>query len=93
MAEKEKKPILVLRERLGGASDALKDYVKNFTKIRKDLTAALKKGPRTVPDLVQETGHEGKTVLWHLMAMRRYGQLLEGKRRGDYYEYQLKEGV
>ena len=87
------KPILVLRERMGGPSESLKTYVKDLNKIRKDIVTALKKGPRTVPDLAKETGLATKDAFWHLMAMRRYGLIAEGSRCGDYFEYVLKEGV
>ncbi len=96
MAEKpktEKKPVLVLRDRLGGVSDGLKEYVKNLNKVRKDLTVALKSGPKTVPELAAAAGLDPKATLWHVMAMRRYGMVAEGKQRGDYFEYVLKEGV
>ena len=88
-AEKARKPILVFRDRMGGASGELKEYVKGFNKIRKDLTAALKKGPRTVPEIARETGIEPKAAMWHIMAMKKYGLVAEGERRGDFYEYAL----
>ncbi len=91
--EKERKPVLVFRDRMGGASAELKEHVKVFTRIRKDLTAALKKGPRTIPELARETGIEERTVVWQVMAMKRYGLVVEGRRRGDCYEYALKEGA
>jgi predicted transcriptional regulator len=96
MAEKpktEKKAVLVLRDRMGGMSDGLKEYVKGLNKIRRDIIAALKGGPKTVPELARATGLEPKAALWHVMAMRRYGMVVEGERRGDYFEYVLKEGV
>jgi predicted transcriptional regulator len=96
MADKpiaEKKPILVLRERMGGVSDSLKDYVKNFNKTRKEISAVLKTGPKTVPEIAAEMRLQTSIVLWHIMGMKRYGQILEGKQRGDYFEYSLKEGA
>ena len=89
----EKKPIFVLRERVGGTSEELKNYIKSFNKIRKDIVTALKGGPKTVPEIAKAAGVEGKVAMWHIMAMRRYGMIAEGQRRGDYYEYALKEGV
>ncbi len=89
--KKEKKPILVLRERMGGPSESLKTYVKDLNKVRKDIVTALKKGPRTVPDLAKETGLATKDALWHLMAMKRYGELVETGQSGDYFAYALKE--
>jgi hypothetical protein len=31
-------------------------------------------------------------VLWHLMAMRRYGEVVEAGEAGDYVRYALKGG-
>ena len=92
-AKPEKKPIFVLRDRMGGISAQLKDYFKNLQKVRKDITNALRTGPKTVPEIARETGLASRDAMWHVMAMRKYGSVVEGNRRGDYYEYCLKEGV
>jgi hypothetical protein len=89
----EKKPILVLRERMGGVPDKLKEYNKSLLKARKDISAALRTGPKTVPEIARETGMASKDAMWHVMAMRRYGLIVEGNQRGDYFEYCLKEGA
>lgn len=96
MAEKpkpEKKPILVLRERMGGVSDKLKEYNKNLVKVRKDIAAALRTGPKTIPEIARETGLASKDAMWHVMALRKYGKVVEGSQRDDYFEYMLKEGI
>ncbi len=96
MAEKakpEKKPILVLRDRMGGISEELKEYFKKLTKIRKDIASALRTGPKTVPEIARETGLPSREAMWHVMAMRRYGAVVEGAQRGDYFEYCLKEAA
>jgi len=96
MAEKskpEKKPILILRDRMGGITEEMKEYFKRFNKIRKDIATALRTGPKTIPEIARETGLASKDAMWHVMAMRRYGAIVEGTRRGDYFEYCLKEGV
>jgi len=91
MAEKEKKPIQVLRDRRGGMSDALKEYFKDQNQARKKLKDALKGGEKTVPQLSQETGLPSDKVLWHVMAMKRYGAVAERGHIGDYFTYGLKE--
>ncbi len=90
MAEKETKPIQVLRERHGGMSDELKEYVKDQNAARKAIRNALKTGAKTVPQIADESGLASKDVMWHVMAMRRYGEVLEAGRSGDYYAYELK---
>lgn len=88
-ASKPKRPIEVLRERRGGMSNELKAYVGNQQKVYKALRAALKAGPRTVPQLAAECGIPSPVVMWHLMAMRRYGEVLDGAEENGYLRYTL----
>jgi len=87
---KAKRPIEILRERQGGMSKELKEYFNEQQKIYKALRAALKAGPRTVPQLAQECQLPSPTVMWHLMAMRRYGEVLDGAEQNGYLLYILK---
>jgi predicted transcriptional regulator len=87
---KPKKPIMVLRERCGGMSDELKAYQKELNALRKQLTATLQEGPKTVPEIAQACGLETDKALWHLMAMKRYGAVGEKGQKGDYYLYGLE---
>jgi predicted transcriptional regulator len=91
MAEKEKKPIQILRDRHGGMSDELKGYFKNQNQLRKKISGALKSGPKTVPEISKEIGEESSAVMWQLMAMKRYGDVYESGRSGRYFQYTLKE--
>ena len=75
---KPKRPIEILRERHGGMSKELKDYFNEQQKIYKALRAALANGPRTVPQLARECSLPSPVVMWHLMALRRYGDVLAG---------------
>ncbi len=87
----KKRPIDILRERRGGTSEALKEYVKNQNRIKKLLCDALKKGPMTIPQLAAHCQLDPSVLLWHLMAMRRYGEVVEGQEQDGYYSYLLKE--
>ena len=86
---KPKRAIEVFRERRGGMSNELKAYVSNQQKVYKALRAALKAGPRTVPQLSAECGIPSPEVMWHLMAMRRYGEVLDGPEENGYLSYTL----
>jgi len=91
MAEKEKKPIQVLRERHGGMSDELKEFFKNQNKLKKKITGTLKSGPKTVPEIAKEIGEDTSVVMWQVMAMKRYGDVFESGRSDRYFQYSLKE--
>jgi hypothetical protein len=86
-----KRPIDILREKRGGVSESLKEYVKNQNRIKRLLHAALKTGPMTIPQLAAHCQLEPSVLLWHLMAMRRYGEVVEGQEQDGYYLYLLKE--
>jgi len=88
-ADKPKRAIEVLRERHGGMSKELKEYFNEQQKVYKALRAALKNGPRTVPQLAKECSIPSPTVMWHLMALRRYGQVLDGPEENGYLLYTL----
>ena len=89
---KGKNTIAVLRERHGGMSKELKEYFKEQQRIRKAIRGALKAGAMTVPQLAAACQLETHVTMWNLMAMRRYGEVVEGAEQGDYLLYALKEG-
>jgi len=88
---KEKKPIQLLRERSGGVSEELKIKTRAQTKIFKNLKESIKNTYKTVPEISQLTDIPSHEVLWNLMAMKKYGMVIEGDERDGYYEYTLKE--
>ena len=88
---KEKKPIQVLRERRGGVPKDLLAKNREQKRLVKRLKEALGGGPATVPDLAAETGIGTGKVLWYVMAMKKFGEVIEGEERDGYFEYALKE--
>lgn len=89
---KEKTPLTLLRERRGGMSDELKEYFKEQQRIRKALREALKGGAKSVPEIAAACSLDKQATLWHVMAMRRYGELVEAAEQNGYPLYALKEG-
>ena len=87
---KPKRAIDLLRERRGGIPPDLKESFNDQQRIRKALRESLKAGPRTVPQLATDTRLASSVVLWHLMAMRRYGEVLDGPEQDGYLLYRLK---
>ena len=85
-----RKPIQILRERRGGVPKELTERNRRLTQTRKQITSALKDGPKTVPQVADVTGLPTHEVLWQLMGMKKYGQVVEGEEQDGYYEYALK---
>lgn len=87
---REMKPVQILRERRGGVPKELVERSRRQAQTHKLLTTALKDGPKTVPEIARITELPTHEVLWYLMGMRKYGQIVEGEERDGYYEYALK---
>jgi hypothetical protein len=83
--------IKVLRERCGGMSEDFKRYYQQQISVLKALREALKSGPLTVPELAVACKLDKPVVMWHLMALRRYGEVIEDGEAGSYLKYTLKE--
>ena len=57
---------------------------------RKRIGAELESGPKSVPQLAATVDMSTDRVLWHIAAMRKYGECAEAKERdGDYFTYEL----
>lgn len=89
--EKQKKPIQILRERIGGVPKALTNKHREQRKIRKDILETLKEGSKTVPEIANQTGLQSHLVLWYITGMKKYGQIIEAEECEGYYKYALKE--
>ncbi|HSB78047.1 MAG TPA: hypothetical protein VLM91_04620 [Candidatus Methylomirabilis sp.] len=81
----------VFRERMGGLTDAKKAYFKADRDTRKALREALRFGPKTIPELTQQLNIAGEKVTWYVMALKRYGEIVEAGQAGEYFRYALKE--
>jgi predicted ArsR family transcriptional regulator len=69
---------------------AANEASKSVRAERKRLAAALSEGAMSVPQLAAAIEMSTDRVLWHLAAMRKYGDLVEAPERdGDYFTYAL----
>jgi predicted transcriptional regulator len=81
-----------LRESRKEIVERVRSQVKEQNRIEKRIAEALKNGPKTVPEVSQETGLPPETILWVLMAQKKYGKVIEGQQKDSYFTYGLKEG-
>ena len=72
------------REQVKQAQGLLKEQQA----LRKSLKRALHGEPKTVPQLAEATGIPAHDVLWHVAAMKKYGEVVESGMNED-YEYYL----
>jgi predicted transcriptional regulator len=88
--EKKKLTSQILRERLGSVPQGALEISREHQKVKKRLREALKEGPKTVPEISERTQIPSRDVLWHLMSMKKYGEVIEGEEQGSYVQYALK---
>jgi predicted Rossmann fold nucleotide-binding protein DprA/Smf involved in DNA uptake len=60
--------------------------------IRERIIDLLREEPRTIPEISEALGHPSHEVMMWVMAMRRYGILIEipKSRADDYYHYTIR---
>ncbi len=68
---------------------AVTEHNKRHQAERKKIRAALTEGPATVPALAAACELPSSQVLWHIAAMRKYGELVESAQEGEYFTYEL----
>jgi predicted transcriptional regulator len=78
-----------LREQHKDSVQRTKELIKQQNAIRKPIRQAMKNGPRTIPELAEATELATDTVLWHVMAMKKHGDVVEVGMNGEYYRYAL----
>jgi predicted transcriptional regulator len=87
---KEQLTSQILRERLGTVPKKPLEISREHAKIKKQIREVLNDSPKTVPEVAEATGLHSREVFWHLMSMKKYGEVVEGDERDSYIEYALK---
>jgi len=77
---------------------ARKEQVKKATarvrvqkKALKAIKAQLEKGPGTVPEVAAAASMPTAEVLWYLATLKKYGEIAEAEKDGEYFRYALTE--
>ena len=86
---RSQRPLEILRARCGGMSKELKEYFNERQRLKKAIRAALADGPCSVPEIARACKIPPPKAMWHVMAMRRYGEVIEAGERDDYVLYEL----
>jgi predicted Rossmann fold nucleotide-binding protein DprA/Smf involved in DNA uptake len=85
----DKETLQALREErkyyIERARKAIKENNKVFKAIREQIAAQ----PRTVPQIAQALAMDTAKVLLFVAALKKYGEVMEGPKDGDYFSYGL----
>ncbi len=76
-----------LREKHEASVEITRELLKSQQTVQRKIQKAIADEPKTVPQTAEETGLPATEVLWHLMAMKKYGLVEERDMQGDYYTY------
>jgi len=73
------------------APRGLGEVMRDEMVMRPRIAAALREGPRTIPEIAEALGSPAPEVTLWVMALRRYGALEEmpKPKSEDYYRYRL----
>jgi len=71
--------------------DRARQTVKAQNATIKAIKGQLAAEARTVPEMAQALKMKTSDVLLFVAALRKYGEVLEGPKDGDYFKYQLAE--
>lgn len=71
----------------------LNEVIKEEMVVRDKIEKILMGGPKTVPEVATELKEPTYQVMYWMMAMRKYGQIIETEEITDdgYYKYKLAE--
>lgn len=86
-----KEDLKQLREQRKDSIERARKMIKAQNKRISAIKSQLKDEPRTVPEIAAALGMETADVLITVSALRKYGQVLEDAKDGDYFRYRMAE--
>lgn len=78
-----------LKEQHAETAASAQEQLKEQQKVRRELKKAMKAGPMTIPRIAEAANMPKDVVLWHVVAMKKYDDVIETGQDGDYYLYAL----
>lgn len=69
--------------------DRANKAIKTQNKIIKNIKEQIATEGKTVPEITQATNMPTSQVLLYVATLRKYGEVIEGEKDGDYFRYQL----
>lgn len=91
LTKEQKQALKTMRARLGPVSAERREENKRLVRARKAIRGALAAAPATVPQIAAAADLPTDVTLWHVTAMKKYGQVREAGQDGDYVQYALAE--
>ena len=67
--------------------------LKEQQDVRRKICQAMRDAPKTVPEIAEASGLSAEQILWHIIAMKKYGLVIETGQCGEYYLYHKSQEV
>jgi hypothetical protein len=87
--ERKSRTIAAYKERYGQAPADLLERVRELNHVKAAVRRALADGPRTPPEVAAAAQVTPREAFWTLIALRKYGVVVEDGQDGDYVRYAL----
>jgi predicted transcriptional regulator len=85
----DKEALKSLRQARKVCIDKARELIKEQNRVIKSITALITTEGKTVPELARATQVSTSQALWYIMALKKYGLVVEGEKEGSYFKYQL----
>lgn len=70
----------------------IREVIREEMLMRDRILKILQDGPKTVPEIAEVLGYPAYEVMYWVMGMRKYGQVMETEEEDDYFKYQAVAG-
>lgn len=88
-----KEALKALRQRRREFVQAASARMRAQKKIIASIKAHLEKDAGTIPEIAAATGNTPAETLWYVAALKKYGQVVEVQKDGDFFKYALSEAA
>jgi hypothetical protein len=85
----DKKALKKLREVRKASIEKARKTIKDQNRVIKSIKALIATEGKTVPEIADVAQISTSRALWYIMALKKYGLIIEGDKDGDYFKYQL----
>jgi hypothetical protein len=87
----DKQTMKALRQKREVFIARARENIKANNAIIKKIREQIATEPKTVPQIAQALGMETDKVLLFISGLKKYGEVAEGPKDGDYFKYQLAQ--
>lgn len=85
----KKEALKALRQERSASISAAKQSIKEQRRLITKIKAFIEDQGKTIPEIARELREPTATVLIFVATLKKYGEVVEGAKEGDYFKYQL----